>query len=158
MMITSPIIIFFARWFAWLVIATAVIFFIFEYKNHIKRIFTEILITASTIFVAWGIAAIIKNITHISRPFVMNGATSNFYVAGNASFPSGHATVFFALATAIYLYNKRVGIFFYLAAVIIAISRVLVGVHYPVDIMVGAVIGIVTALSVNYLFRQKAVK
>ncbi len=158
MMITSPIIIFFARWFAWLVIAAAVIFFIFEYRNHIKRIFTEILVTASTIFVAWGITAVIKNITHVARPFVTRGAASNFYVDANASFPSGHATVFFALAAAVFLYNKKVGVLLFIAASMISGARVLVGAHYTVDVVVGGVIGIGVAMSVNYLFRQKAVK
>jgi len=155
-MITSSLtIIFLARWFAWIIIGCGILFFIFEYRNHPKKLFVEIIATASTVFVAWGISAIIKNITHVARPFVVSGGVSNFYVAGNASFPSGHATVFFALATAIYLYNKRVGVFFYLAAVIIATSRVLVGVHYSIDVILGALIGIVVALSVNSIFSRK---
>ncbi len=155
MIIISSIILFFARWFPWIVIGGSLIFFAFEYKHHIKRIFTEVFITTSTVFVAWGISAIIKNITHVSRPFVTKGTVNNFYVDANASFPSGHATVFFALATAIYLYNKKVGIVFFIAAVIISIARVLAEVHYPVDVIVGAVIGILVALSVNSIFSRK---
>ena len=61
------------------------------------------------------------------------------------SFPSGHATFFFAMATAIYLYNKKWGIFFFAATVLMTVSRVVSGIHYPFDIIGGAVIGIAVA-------------
>jgi undecaprenyl-diphosphatase len=65
----------------------------------------------------------------------------------NNSFPSDHAALAFALATVIYLQNRRWGIYAYVFAGLIGFGRILVGVHYPGDVIVGAAIGIgVTAL------------
>src|ERR1035437_8914114 len=47
------------------------------------------------------------------------------------SFPSGHAVFFFALSTVIYLYNKKLGIFFLICSTIVGIARIFVGVHWP---------------------------
>lgn len=61
------------------------------------------------------------------------------------SFPSRHMTFFFAISTALYFYNKRWGVVFLIAALLIGIARVIAGVHYPLDILGGAVIGVITS-------------
>jgi undecaprenyl-diphosphatase len=60
------------------------------------------------------------------------------------SFPSGHALFFFAIATVLFCFNKRVGVLAFIAAAVMAIARVYVGVHWPSDILGGAVIGMLT--------------
>ena len=60
---------------------------------------------------------------------------------GKYSFPSNHAANSFAFATVLsYFYDKN-KTFLYIIASIIAFSRVYVGVHYPLDIVFGAIIG-----------------
>jgi len=71
------------------------------------------------------------------------------------SFPSGHAAFFFALAVSVYVYNKKAGVWFLAAAGLIAFSRVYVGIHFPLDVIVGAGIGISTAAAV-YAYSQKS--
>ncbi len=108
-----------------------------------------------SVFSAWLVSFIIKVIAHAPRPFVRIPDLSPLIVHGGYdSFPSGHATVFFGLATAIYLYNKKIGIVFYVFATLIAVSRVITGVHFPVDIFVGAIIGIFVAGKVHFLFSS----
>lgn len=63
------------------------------------------------------------------------------------SFPSGHATVSFAIAFAIFLRNKRWGWALIALAAFVSVSRVVVGVHYPSDILGGAVLGYLVALA-----------
>jgi len=64
-----------------------------------------------------------------------------------SSFPSDHAVMFFALATGIFLISKKLGIFSYLYIFfIICLPRIYLGLHYPTDILVGAVVGILTSL------------
>ena len=72
----------------------------------------------------------------------------------HCSFPSGHAAFFFALAMAVYFFNKKWGLVFFSAAILMTIARVISGVHYPTDILGGAVIGVATAYIVFY-FAEK---
>ena len=58
------------------------------------------------------------------------------------SMPSGHALFFFGLAMAVYRYNKRWGIVFFVGALSMGITRVIGGIHWPSDILGGALIGI----------------
>src|SRR5205085_12602760 len=67
----------------------------------------------------------------------------------NGSFPSGHATVRFACATMLAFYAPRAAPAFFLLASAIAWSRVYVGVHYPLDVLGGAVLAIVVAIALR---------
>ena len=68
------------------------------------------------------------------------------------SFPSGHATTAFALAAVIGFLSER---WFYpmlVAASLIALSRLTLGVHYPTDVIAGAIIGLAGAYAVRLVF------
>jgi undecaprenyl-diphosphatase len=67
------------------------------------------------------------------------------------SLPSGHATVAFACATVLALAVPRLAIPLYVLAGLIAFSRVYVGVHYPFDVLAGAVLGYVLARALRTL-------
>ena len=70
------------------------------------------------------------------------------------SFPSGHAIFFFALSTVIYRYNKSLGVFFFLCSALMGIARIFVGVHWPADILGGAVLGILVGVIVDVLYQK----
>lgn len=57
------------------------------------------------------------------------------------SFPSSHATVAFALAFTVFWFNKSWGIPLLIAAFLVGWGRIYVGVHYPLDVAIGAVLG-----------------
>ena len=63
------------------------------------------------------------------------------------SFPSGHAASSFACATILAVAAPRFAWAFYLLAAGIACSRVYVGVHYPLDVLAGAVLGTLLAIA-----------
>lgn len=65
---------------------------------------------------------------------------------GGFSFPSGHTYLSFAAATVIYFINKKLGILAFVFAAIIAFSRMYLFVHFPSDVVVGALLGVVVAL------------
>jgi len=67
------------------------------------------------------------------------------------SFPSGHATVSFACATVLALAVPRLSLPLFTLAVLISFSRVYVGVHYPFDVLAGAVLGIAIAIALRTL-------
>lgn len=67
------------------------------------------------------------------------------------SFPSGHATVAFASATILAFAVPRLRWPLYALAALIAFSRVYVGVHYPGDVLAGAVLGVGIAIALRML-------
>jgi undecaprenyl-diphosphatase len=68
-----------------------------------------------------------------------------FYQPSDSSFPSNSVAIVFAIAFAIFLANRKVGIFLLLLACLHAFSRVYVGIHYPFDVIVGAAGGVLIA-------------
>lgn len=106
--------------------------------------------TAISIVVARGvITEIIRFFIHRPRPFLVY-QLHPLISEHEWSFPSGHAAFFFAMATAIYFYNKKWGIGFFIAALLMNISRIVAGVHYPSDILGGMIIGILVAYVIFY--------
>jgi len=68
----------------------------------------------------------------------------------HSSLPSDHAALFFALSTTIYFLNRRFGIFAYLyTIIIICLPRIYLGLHYPSDLLVGGIIGIMITQTVQ---------
>lgn len=127
-------------------------FLLVNYKKHWKMV-AEAIIAAG--FARFVVAEIIRFIWFRPRPFVF----SNFIPLINqspieASFPSGHATFYFALATIVYFCNKKLGIAFFIASFFISAGRVFVGVHWPSDILAGLALGVATAWIINKLFKK----
>jgi len=89
------------------------------------------------------------------RPFVEQNITPLIEHAASPSFPSGHAALFFALGTILYFYNKKAGILFLLGAAVLSSARVFAFLHWPSDIVAGALIGIVSAWLVIKIFHRK---
>jgi undecaprenyl-diphosphatase len=115
----------------------------------------EVLTIGMAVVVSWYITYVLKILFHMPRPFVTFMEVQPLVTESPfTSFPSGHATVFFALATAVYLYHKRLGCVFFVCAVFIALSRVISGVHYPIDILAGTVIGISIAYLSTIFLRK----
>jgi undecaprenyl-diphosphatase len=74
------------------------------------------------------------------------------------SFPSAHTYISFAIATSIFLYgHKRLGTLLFLLALLVAIGRVGAGLHYPSDVIGGALLGIASGIFA-YLIIHNAEK
>lgn len=111
----------------------------------------------AAIFARFGATELIRIFYDRPRPFEVLDVYQLVWHSGGYSFPSGHTAFYFALAWALFLWNKRIGIFFLIAALAIGISRVFVGVHYPGDILAGIFIGVLCAGAVYYLLRLREI-
>ncbi len=118
--------------------------------------FGRMLVLAGSAFLATLIArftfvSLIRFSRPIPRPFLTHPIKSLFVITA-PSFPSGHSAFFFALAMSVFFYNTSLGIIFFVATTLMTIGRVIAGVHYPSDILAGAVIGVSSAfLTYAYL-------
>ncbi|MCI0501410.1 MAG: phosphatase PAP2 family protein [Epsilonproteobacteria bacterium] len=74
---------------------------------------------------------------------------------GWSSFPSDHAVLYVSLATGIYIVSKKLGIFALLyATFFILLPRAYVGYHYPLDLLAGAIIGVLFTISLIKYFKH----
>lgn len=71
------------------------------------------------------------------------------------SFPSGHTTSSFGAATTIALNRRRYRVPAYALAALIAFSRMYLYVHYPTDIVVGCLIGVITGVIIKYIMEKR---
>ena len=92
-------------------------------------------------------------IWHRPRPYESHPAAYHLTQSHDPSFPSDHASAAFGIAVAVAVLDPLAGAIFLVLAVLIAIGRVVVGEHYPGDVIAGAAIGTVSALVVIRLAR-----
>lgn len=95
--------------------------------------------------IAWTITAALKEIFPSPRPFIANGLIPEGFNPASSSFPSGHAATAFALGVSAFMHDGLVGALMLGASLAVGATRMLGNVHYPVDILGGAVIGTLTA-------------
>ena len=108
------------------------------------------------VLVADGLALVLKNVFGVQRPNVRYPEPEPLVTTPtDLSFPSGHAATSFAGATLIARSVPRLAVPLYVLAAAIAFSRIYVGVHYPLDIVGGALLGVAVATALRLLVRAR---
>lgn len=110
-------------------------------------------VIAAAVLAADGVAGVVKLAVGESRP---NEPDPLIVIPHSHSFPSGHTATSFAGATALSVVYPRGTPAFFLLAAAIAYSRLYVGVHFPLDVAGGAVIGAATALLLLAAARRRS--
>jgi membrane-associated phospholipid phosphatase len=87
------------------------------------------------------------------RPFAVHHAHVWGARSHDPSFPSDHASAAFGIAFAVLFFDTLAGALFVAAALLISVGRVVVGAHYPGDVLAGAAVGLVCAVVVVRLAR-----
>lgn len=155
------LVIFFSQYFQYFVISLAIIFLLShhdvlnsnnKFKDNILKL-KEIFLVSLSVFLAWVSSIFLKIIFHTSRPFIEFPNIVPFFRPTDYSFPSGHSAFFMAVSVAIFLYHKKMGYIFMIFAFLIGISRVIAGVHYPVDIVGGYVFGSIISYLLIKIFK-----
>lgn len=107
------------------------------------------------VLVSWAISYLLKITFGIPRPFLQfSEIIPLFPYGGYDSFPSGHATLFAALATALYRSHKKIGWIFIGIAFLIGITRVISGVHFPIDVVFGWFLGTMVVIIVSKILKS----
>lgn len=139
------LIIFFADYLAYFLFFTALIYLFF--MKDWRRRWQFVLISLLAIILSRGVITELFRFFYFRpRPFAALSFTPLIDKLSSAAFPSGHAAFFFALAGVLFFENKRLGIWFFVASVLMGIARVAAGVHWPTDIIAGFLVGILSAI------------
>jgi undecaprenyl-diphosphatase len=145
--------IFLAQYLPYLLVLVTLLFL--AVRENWRARFRKFTLVALSVIVARGIVlTIIRMVFARPRPPVTLPVEPLVNLPADPGFPSGHATFFFALAFAIFLLNRRLGTWMLLGAVLVSTARVFVGVHYPLDVLTGALIGAISAYLVDRLLPK----
>lgn len=99
--------------------------------------------------VALAVNLVVHSLYDRPRPFEAHAISHPWSSSTDASFPSDHASASLAIAFAVLAFDTAVGSAFLAAAVLISVGRVLIGAHYPSDVLAGLGVAIVAALVVR---------
>lgn len=100
---------------------------------------------------------LLKNMVARVRPYeVVQGLTFLGTKPHDLSFPSGHSTCSIAAAAVLFAkLPKKAGVPLLVLAILICLSRLYVGVHYPTDVLAGAAIGLFGAAAALSLTKRR---
>ena len=125
-------------------------------KELLRCIKSGVIIIFSS-FAIWGVSQIINSFYYSPRPFLVLDELNLLFVSGNGdSFPSGHTTFIFTLAfMSYYCCSRWMSNFFVVVAFLIALSRIIAGVHWPLDIVGGIILAGVGTLLIKKYFLNR---
>jgi len=136
-----------------IILLLGLLMFLFSHEHKGQGFHNVIVILTAAVF-AWALSRAIKYSYPYPRPFIaLDDVTKLINHGGIDSFPSGHTTFFSAIATALYFYHKKIALFYALGALLIGISRIVAGIHWPLDVLVGYALGGITAVFVYYTYQ-----
>ncbi|MFA6548030.1 MAG: phosphatase PAP2 family protein [Candidatus Magasanikbacteria bacterium] len=144
--------IFTAQYLVFIIIILGIAFFLHRPIHEKKEILIFSLITLPIIFI---ISRICATLYFNPRPFVVDQFISLIPHKPNNGFPSDHTLVSSAVAVIIWHFNKKIGWFLFVLALLVGLARVYVGVHHYVDIFASLIISFVVVVVVEKFIWPK---
>jgi membrane-associated phospholipid phosphatase len=134
------------------------------FLRHDDKLKTDAAVDALSLLGAYAVTYSLKHVADRERPYVTYPYLDNVVLESSPSFPSGHATNAFSTATSLSLAFKKwyVVLPAYAYAATVGYSRMHLGVHYPSDVLVGALVGSGTSVlcyeGQNWIGRKRALR
>ncbi len=145
--------VFFARW---LILANIVIALVLLFSKD-KRKRHGVYEAAWSFAVAVMLTSALAFLIHRARPFLASSDVALLVPAPlKSAFPSGHTSTAVAVACALAYADPLAGVASFLIAALVAFGRVGVGVHYPTDILGGAVVGALSFVIIRFVHHGLA--
>ena len=156
------LVIFFAVYFIYIVISLAFLFLIFYHKifpsqdpvRELMSKWKEFILLGASGGLAWILAKILKILIHTPRPFDAFDHVQSLFMETGYAFPSGHTMVASAIAFTLFFTHKKAGYIFMFFALLIGLARIIAGVHFPIDIFGGFVLGAGVSYLVAYFAKR----
>jgi membrane-associated phospholipid phosphatase len=106
--------------------------------------------------IAYVVAFVIHHLYDRPRPYEAHVIRHPWSSSTDASFPSDHTSLSFAIAFAVLAFDTAAGAVFLVIAAIIGVGRLFIGAHYPGDVLMGVLVGAVVAFVVVRWLRPVA--
>lgn len=130
------------HYLSYALLALLILYFVF------KKDKTIVLLMIIAVIASSAAASVLKNAVARERPYQTLEIRQLVEEDDNRSFPSNHAQLSFILSAIVFPFRRRFGLVLFLLSTVMGIGRIYVGVHYPSDVLGGAVIGILLAILV----------
>lgn len=88
------------------------------------------------------------------RPFLNLNIQKLVEPFSEKSFPSDHSAIAFAISMAVFFYNKKLSVILFFLSFLVSVGRIFAGVHYPLDIVAGSMVGIIMAIVIRCLLKE----
>lgn len=153
----DAVIAFIAGPFAYLLVAGLCVFFM-RHKDKGRGVRDSIVIFSAAGF-AWALSLVLKTVFEEARPFAVIEAlvpivpVSTF--DGSGAFPSGHTAFFASIVGSLYFYHRRAAYWLAVVPLIIGFARVAAGVHWPIDIAGGYLLGLAIGFGSYALYHVR---
>lgn len=155
----AKFIVFCATWLGIIAIAWVIVYLLFRpIPNHslfaplenLPRRFSNFFILFITVMTSYVASVALKNYFAIGRPALLNIDLRPLMQLSDYGFPSSHAAFYAALAVSLFFIHHRAGLFAGLLALVIGTARIMAGVHTPLDILGGFVLGTLIAVLIDF--------
>lgn len=132
----------------WIVLGLVLLFF--------KKTRAAAMMLLIALLLGWVLGdLIIKPLVQRSRPFVVNPDVVPFIKKPSSfSFPSGHSCTSAVAATVLLVKHRKIGLAVLPFSLLVMLSRLYNYVHFPTDVLGGALLGVLSALFVMLVFRK----
>lgn len=138
--------IFFAKYFEFIFVASLLLILIYNHRKYFSILSLAFL---SALLARLGFTEAIRSLFYHPRPFEIIPVNLLVSYGSTPSFPSGHASFYFALGFFIFFQDKKTGTYALASAFLISLARIYVGIHWPFDIIGGFFVGLFSALIVE---------
>ena len=148
----SGVVMFLANYLGWFLFVSYLLILIWHPKRTLRE---EIIFVLTAVLAAWVLSAVIKYFYVSPRPFLQLDNYAPLWRFGSTdSFPSSHATTFFAFGLAVHAYRPTLGNLYLVGAVLISVARIAAGLHWPSDVIGGFVLAGITVFVTQIIFNN----
>ena len=150
----NPVFVFIAEYFLYLLLIVLIVYLFKDNGKH--RVMVLVAVVSCLLAVILG--KITGQFHYNVQPFAtLDNVNLLIEKEVNNSFPSDHTILSFTICMTLFLFDKR-KFYFLFIGLLVAVSRVWVGVHYPFDVLTSIVLSIVAALTVSMVFKKFIMK
>lgn len=147
---SDSLIIFFGTYVIWIEMVLVAAFFLVKSEDRKRDVFLGLI----SVILAYLLARFSSLFYYHTQPYdVFNFKPIIYHEIDNA-FPSDHVGISSVLASLVLLRNWKFGLPLFVLVVLICVGRVYGGVHHPIDVLAGVVVGLIAAIVGNFILKK----